>query len=56
MSIRVEWLPRRCAYCDEPVACVVRKINFPRITRVMVCEYCAHDIWLEETDKRGRLP
>jgi len=52
MGIRLKWLPSKCAYCENPIACVVSKYGFLSYTSVTVCEDCAKDIWEEETKRR----
>jgi len=52
VRIRLEWHPKTCAYCDNPIVCTIRKNTFLKITEIMVCEECAKEIWGEETSRR----
>ena len=52
MKFNLEWLPRKCAYCDGPIVCLVTKRKGFKITSIYVCELCANEIWAEETNRR----
>jgi len=50
--VNLNWLPKKCAYCKNPVDCEITKHSFLRRTSVHVCEDCANEIWEEETNRR----
>ena len=52
MSIKLNWLPRKCAYCNGSIACEIVKNAILKRTSVHVCETCANEIWEEETNRR----
>ena len=50
--LNIEYIPKKCIYCDEEVVCFIIKRNFFRKTGIYVCRECAKKIWQEETNRK----